>query len=229
MDVQALILECSDNPDWVHRLLRALLERKLRFIEESLKGAKFDLIETGGGAASDTVISPELHREFCLPYDRQVHDALHSVGHKATYHTCGGMMHILDQVVENGADASETLAPPGVGGNIADPARVRQAYGGKVAMIGGMDQFNILTGGTSEEIRAEVSAPPPTTSSPRPRGTSEPSRKLPGGACTDVTVSIAIAGVSTASSPGGPFHDLRPIPLFGMPMSLMSNGQLGAE
>ena len=33
----------------------ALLERKLRFIEESLAGAKFDLIETGGGAGSDTV------------------------------------------------------------------------------------------------------------------------------------------------------------------------------
>ncbi len=156
IDVQALILECSDNPDWVHRLLRVLLERKLRFIEESLRGARFDLIETGGGAASDTVISPDLHREFCLPYDRQIHDALHSVGHKATYHTCGGMMHILDQVVENGANASETLAPPGVGGNITDPARVRQVYGGKVAMIGGMDQFNLLTGGTSEEIRAEV-------------------------------------------------------------------------
>ena len=156
VDVQALILETVDHPDWVHRLLRALLARKLRFVEESLRGAKFDLIETGGGAGSDTVISPKIHREFCLPYDRQIHDALRCLGHRSTYHTCGGMMRLLDLIVQNGADASETLAPPGVGGNIAEPEKVRTVFGGKVAMIGGMDQFNILTCGTREEIRAEV-------------------------------------------------------------------------
>jgi uroporphyrinogen-III decarboxylase len=156
MDVQQLIIETFDNPDWVHRLMRGLLEKKLRFVEESLRGAKFDLIETGGGAASDTVISPNLHREFCLPYDRQIHRAVHDAGLRTTYHTCGGMMHILDLIIENETDASETLSPPGVGGNIADPEKVREKFAGKVAMIGGMDQFNILTSGSHEEIRKEV-------------------------------------------------------------------------
>ena len=156
MDVQQLIVESFDNPDWVHRLLAVLLDKKLRFIEESLVGARFDLIETGGGAASDTVISPKLHREFCLPYDRQLNRALHDAGHLATYHTCGGMMHILDLIVENQTDASETLTPPGCGGNIEDPAKVREAYAGRVAMIGGMDQFNVLTSGTPQQIRTEV-------------------------------------------------------------------------
>ena len=154
--LETLILETFDNPDWVHRLLRMLLDKKLRFIEESLKGAKFDLIETGGGAGSDTVISPGIHHEFCLPYDRQIHRALHDVGHICAYHTCGGMMHILDLILENESDASETLAPPGVGGNVTDPEKVREVFGGKLAMIGGMDQFNILTSGTVEQIRAEV-------------------------------------------------------------------------
>ena len=156
MSEEQLILECVDHPDWVHRLLRALLERKLRFIEESLAGAKFDLIETGGGAASDTVISPKLHREFCLPYDRQMHDALHRAGQRTTYHTCGGMMHILDLIVQNGTDASETLSPPGVGGNITNPEKVRAVFAGKVAMIGGLDQFHILGDGTADDIRGEV-------------------------------------------------------------------------
>ena len=156
IDVQELIIETFDNPDWVHRLLNILLERKLRFIEESLTGAKFDLIETGGGASSDTVISPALHREFCMPYDRKIHQALHDIGHKSSYHTCGGMVNILDLIIENETDASETLSPPGTGGNIADPSVVRDKFAGKVAMIGGMDQFNILTSGTKEQIRAEV-------------------------------------------------------------------------
>jgi hypothetical protein len=66
------------------------------------------------------------------------------------------MMHILDLVVENGTDASETLSPPGVGGNITAPEKVRAVFGGKIAMIGGMDQFNILTSGKPDKIRAET-------------------------------------------------------------------------
>ena len=153
---EELIIEAADNPDWVHTLLRVLMKKKLQFIDESLRNTPFDLIETGGGSGSDTLISPKMHAEFCLPYDRQMHDALRSIGLRSTYHTCGGMMFILGLLVQNGADASETLAPPGVGGNISHPEKVRAIFGGKRAMIGGMDQFNILTSGTSEQIRAET-------------------------------------------------------------------------
>lgn len=156
MDVNQLIIEAIDNPEWVHRFMSILLNKKLHFIDESLKGAKFDLIETGGGAGSDTLISPNMHREFCLPYDRQIHRALHDAGHISTYHTCGGMKNILDLIVQNETDASETLAPPGTGGNITEPEKVRHVFSGKVAMIGGMDQFNILTEGTADQIRNEV-------------------------------------------------------------------------
>ena len=65
-------------------------------------------------------------------------------------------MHILDLIVANATDVSETLSPPGVGGNITEPEKVRAVFGGKVGMIGGMDQFNILTNGTASEIKAEV-------------------------------------------------------------------------
>jgi uroporphyrinogen-III decarboxylase len=156
MDVNQLIMEAMDNPDWVHRFMKILLAKKLQFIEDSLEGAKFDLIETGGGASSDTLISPKMHAEFCMPYDREVHRALHRIGHKSTYHTCGGQMNILDLIIQNETDASETLAPCGVGGNITDPEKVRNIFSGKVAMIGGVDQFNILTSGTKEMIENEV-------------------------------------------------------------------------
>jgi len=153
--VEPLILATFDDPAWVHELLTALTEKKTCFIQESLAGAEFDLIEMGGGAASSTVISPTIFKEFCLPYDRTLHDALHAVGHKLVYHTCGGMMPILELIVENGCDASETLSPPGVGGDTR-PEEVKRRIGDKVCLIGGMDQINILTGGTPEQIRAET-------------------------------------------------------------------------
>jgi uroporphyrinogen decarboxylase len=122
IDVQALILRTFDSPGWVHELLRILLGKKLRFIE-SMKGARFDLIETGGGAASSTLISPALHAAYCLPYDRKMHDALHALGFTVVYHTW----------------------------------EFKAKVGGRLALVGGLDQFNVLTEGSPEAIRAKVS------------------------------------------------------------------------
>jgi uroporphyrinogen-III decarboxylase len=152
---QEMILETFDHPDWVREFLDVLTEKRLLYIERELAGAEFDLIETGGGAASSTVISPTLFRDFCLPVDRKIHDALHAAGHKVVYHTCGGMMPILEMIVENGCDASETLSPREVGGD-ARPAELKRRIGGKVALIGGFNQFQVLSEGTHEEIRRSV-------------------------------------------------------------------------
>jgi hypothetical protein len=153
--VEALIMATYDDPAWVHELLASLTEKKLQFIEQSLAGAAFDLIETGGGAASSTVISPKIFKEFCLPYDQELHNALHDAGHKAVYHTCGGMMAILDLIVENGCDASETLSPAGVGGD-AVPQEIKRRIGNQVCLVGGMDQINHLTNGTPQQVRSET-------------------------------------------------------------------------
>ena len=150
-----MIMATFDDPAWVHELLRALTDKKLQYIDESLRGLPVDLVETGGGAASSTVISPQIFRDFCLPYDREIHEALHQVGHRVVYHTCGGMMAILDLIVANGCDAAETLAPPGVGGD-ADPSEIKRRIGDKVSLIGGLDQFNVLTAGSPDAIREEV-------------------------------------------------------------------------
>jgi uroporphyrinogen decarboxylase len=154
MDITELIMRTFDRPQWVHELLRVLLEKKLAFIE-GMKGAKFDLVETGGGAASSTVVSPEIHREFCLPYDHALHDALHHLGFLVTYHTCGGTRGIEELILQNGADASETLAPPSIGGN-QEPWELRRKVGNRIALIGGMDQHSVLTEGTPGEIRTQV-------------------------------------------------------------------------
>jgi len=154
MDIQDLIFATFDKPDWVHEFLNVLLEKKLRFIE-SMKGAKFDLVETGGGASSSTLISPSIHEEFCLPCDRKLHDALHDLGFLVTYHTCGGAKGIEELIVKNGADASETLPPVSIGGN-QEPWEFKEVIDNRLALIGGLDQFNVLTTGPAGAIRDMV-------------------------------------------------------------------------
>lgn len=154
MDITDLIMATFEKPDWVHRLLKILLDKKLQFIE-SMKGAKFDLVETGGGASSSTVISPDLHEEYCLPYDRAMHEALHDLGFKISYHTCGGTLGLEEHIVNNKADASETLAPISIGSN-QDPWDFKKKVGNRIALIGGMDQFNVLSEGDDHKIQNQV-------------------------------------------------------------------------
>lgn len=139
--------------DYAHN--PASLENVLETVK-GLTGGRSIVVFGCGGASSNTVISPQIHRDFCLPYDRKLHEALHQAGHKVAYHTCGGMTKILDLIVANGCDASETLSPKAIGGDITDPAIVKEAIGDQVCLIGGMDQFNILTYGSPEDIRREV-------------------------------------------------------------------------
>jgi uroporphyrinogen decarboxylase len=154
MDISDLILKTVDSPGWVHEFLGILLEKKLQFVER-MRGAKFDVVETGGGAGSSTVISPEIHRTFCLPYDRKLHDALHELGFTVSYHTCGGTRGIEELIIQNGADASETLAPVTIGGN-QEPWEMKDKVRGRIALIGGFDQHSVLTRGTFREISDQV-------------------------------------------------------------------------
>jgi uroporphyrinogen-III decarboxylase len=83
-----------------------------------------------------------------------MHDALHNFGFLVTYHTCGGTHGLEEHIVNNHTDISETLAPVSVGGN-QEPWEFAEKIDGRIAMIGGIDQFNILEG-PDEEIRGMV-------------------------------------------------------------------------
>jgi uroporphyrinogen-III decarboxylase len=153
---EQLIMATYDDPEWVHEFLRILSRRKQSYIR-SMAGAKFDLIELGGGSASTTVISPKLFDKFVAPYDSELIALAHEAGQRIVYHTCGGMMPILERLAAMQPDAMETLTPPGMGGDM-DLAKAKKRIGDKVCMIGGFDQFHYLIGCTPEETRAAVRA-----------------------------------------------------------------------
>ncbi|MBI2297555.1 MAG: hypothetical protein HYU66_01155 [Armatimonadetes bacterium] len=143
-----------DNPAFVHHALDVMCRRTVRALA-MWEGTPADMVETGGGAGSNTVISPAMFAEFCVPYDRRQHEALHAVGVKVVYHLCGGLMKQLDYVVDNGADGLETLTPPGMGGD-CDLAEASRRAGDKLFFIGGFDQNAGFEHGTPETARALV-------------------------------------------------------------------------
>jgi uroporphyrinogen-III decarboxylase len=151
---QTLIMATFDDPAWVHALLKIIHRRKKTYIQ-SMQGARYDILESGGGDASTTVISPKIFDAFVAPYDADLIEAAHQVGQRVVYHTCGGMMPILENVAAMKPDAMETFTPRAMGGDV-DLAKAKKRIGDKVCMIGGFDQFHFFVGCTPEATRAEV-------------------------------------------------------------------------
>jgi len=79
----------------------------------------------------------------------------HRAGQRIVYHTCGGMMPILEQIAAMQPDAMETFTPRDMGADV-DLAEAKRRIGDRVCMIGGFDQFHFFIGCTPEETRAEV-------------------------------------------------------------------------
>jgi uroporphyrinogen decarboxylase len=148
------ILDAIDDPQWVHESLAMLQSHKLNYVR-SLAGARYDLLEIGGGDASTTVISPSLFNEFVAPYDAPLIAAIRKQGIRVVYHTCGGMMPILEDIAAMGPNAMETFTPPDMGGDTR-LAEAKKRIGDRVCMIGGFDQGHFFKGSSEEETRAEV-------------------------------------------------------------------------
>jgi uroporphyrinogen decarboxylase len=149
-----MIMATFDDPEWVHTFLGILRDRKMGFVR-SLEGARYDILELGGGSASTTVISPKMFDEFVAPYDSALIEAAHEAGQRIVYHTCGGMMPILENIADMNPDAMETFTPAAMGGDIV-LSEAKKRIGGRTCMIGGFDQFHFFTGTTPEETRKAV-------------------------------------------------------------------------
>lgn len=153
---EQMIYAVFDDPVWVADALGALTEKDIEFLN-TMRGTNMDLLETGGGHNSSTVISPGIFEEFILPREKRIHSfAKSELNLRTVYHTCGGMMPILDLLVEVGSTAIETLTPPSMGGDVA-LAEVKRRVGDKVCLIGGFDQHNGFENASSEETKEMVS------------------------------------------------------------------------
>ena len=148
------IIAAIDKPDWVKFVLQSILEKIVVAIERAGR-FELDLVETGGGAGSSSVISPAMHREFCLPYDKVHHKAIREMGAKSVYHACGGIMPLLEMLSENGADGLETMTPPAMGGD-CDLAEATRRVGDRLFFVGGFDQVKGYQNGSRQIVQQMV-------------------------------------------------------------------------
>jgi MtaA/CmuA family methyltransferase len=99
--VTELMLLVSDEPALAHRLLEFLTGIVIEFALAQLE-AGAPMIGAGDAAAS--LISPAMYREFALPYEQRVFEAIHSHSGLGKLHICGNTTALLADICRSGAD-----------------------------------------------------------------------------------------------------------------------------
>ena len=99
--VENFMIMLVSDPSGAHKILEFLTERVIEF---SLAQAEAGADMIGAGDAVASLISPEMYREFALPYEQRVCNAVHDRNCLLKLHICGNTTALLDDMAKCGAD-----------------------------------------------------------------------------------------------------------------------------
>lgn len=99
--VSEFMMMLYDDAPLAHKILGFLTNIVMEFaVAQVEEGAPM----IGAGDAAASLISPELYRQFALPYEKTVCDAVHSAGGLVKLHICGNTSRLLSLMASSGAD-----------------------------------------------------------------------------------------------------------------------------
>jgi len=121
-------------------------------------GSRVDVLYVSGtdfGTQEGPLISPDMYRDLYRPFHKRINDWIHEhTTWKVFYHSCGSIVHLLDDLVGVGVDV---INPVQCSARGMDPARLKAKYGHHLVFWGGgVDTQHTLPFGTPEEVYAEV-------------------------------------------------------------------------
>jgi len=115
----------------------------------------FDIFFFGNdfGTQRDTLISPEMFKEFVLPYFRELIAQAKSHGKLVQLHSCGAVARVIPLLIEAGIDALHPLQARAAG---MQAERLAREFKGQIVFVGGVDTQDLLWRGTPQQIHDEV-------------------------------------------------------------------------
>jgi uroporphyrinogen-III decarboxylase len=99
-------------------------------------------------------LAPKVYRKFIQPYDQEGIAAAHEAGYLVSFHNCGRGTQFLEDMIDTGPDALETITSKATSGDF-DLADVKQRVGQRVCLFGGFNE-HILKSSNPEAVKDEV-------------------------------------------------------------------------
>lgn len=128
-------------------------------MNELYYGAIGDFIHvtTGGddfGMQNGPFISPHTFGTYIKPwYIKRIKDMKQYTQAKYFHHTCGSVYRLLEDIIDMGVDILNPIQP---GAFEMEPERLKGRYGDRLTFWGGIDEQNLLSHGTPEQVISEV-------------------------------------------------------------------------
>ncbi len=142
-----VMLDLVMAPAWLKELLERCVEVGIAFAEEQVE-AGAHIIGLGDAVASQ--ISPAMYREFALPYERRIFDAVRARGGLPRLHICGNTTHLLNDMAASGAAIVDVDWMVDLG-RAVDTMR-------DVVVCGNADPVSVFLQGTPGQVREAVLA-----------------------------------------------------------------------
>lgn len=142
-----------EQPELIHDILDTFENTAVRALEQVSKEVRIDLLHAHDDMAgkSGPLAGPAHVREFFVPYYRRVWDLLVSRGAKLFDQDSDGDMNpVIEAFLEGGVNCMHPLEPAA---NM-DIVAIRERYGTRLALIGGIDKHVLRQ--TTKEIEREL-------------------------------------------------------------------------
>ena len=128
----------------------AILGRALEKADKKTIGAVVQGDDMGYNKG--TMLSPEMMRKFVFPWTKKLVDIAHSYDLPYILHSCGNLEGVMDDLIDYvGIDAKHSYED-----KIMPVGEFKRKYGGRIAVLGGVD-VNFLCTRNTEEVREYVS------------------------------------------------------------------------
>lgn len=142
--VQQFLLETILEPDKVRAFLDRLKEVTIAFGRAQIE-AGADAICLADHATGD-LVSPSCYRDFLMPVHREL---IHELGCPVILHICGDTTDRLEYIVQAGFDCFHFDSK-------VDARRAVEIVGGRMSLVGNVNNPQTLLNGTPEDVRREV-------------------------------------------------------------------------
>lgn len=149
MDVSQVMLNCYDEPEMVHAVMRKTTDFLIAYCNA------YKQTGAGGVVIAEPLtglLSPALAEEFSAPYVRELVAAVQTDGFLVIYHNCGNnTVRMIDSILSLGASAYHF-------GNAVSMRDVLAHVPGDVLVMGNIDPAGQFLNGTPESVRRETRA-----------------------------------------------------------------------
>ncbi len=149
---EALIGLITD-PSKAHALLDRLAAASVAWgAAQARRGV--DAVLISSAFAGGSFISQDLYRQFVVPYERRVAEAITAAGVPVYTHTCGKIGDRLELMAETGTMGVDTLDPPPLGN--VELADAKRRIGGQMFIKGNLNAVELLACHHRDAIEAQA-------------------------------------------------------------------------